>query len=101
MQWKLSEKKRVPLNWKKSDGSAGSASDVTASSSDETVATVEVKDGFVYVTNVAPGKATITASGDTDPGDGVKPISKSFDLEILSDDTAAELDFGAPEDQPA
>jgi hypothetical protein len=103
MQWKLAEKKRVRLIWKKTDGTEGTATDVTAGSSNEGVATVEVRDGYAYLTNVAPGRTTITVAGDTDPGEGEtnkKPVSNSFDVEILGD-FAENLEFGEPEDQPA
>ena len=100
MQWKMSDQKRVPYKWKKTDGSAGTATDETVTSSDENVAKAELKDGYVNITNVAPGACTISVSGDTDPGTGVKTVSKSFAIELLSDDSAADLEFGDAEDQP-
>lgn len=99
MQWNMTDRKMVPLNWKKKDGSNGTATDISVSSSDETVAKGEVKDGHVHVTNVAPGKATFTVTGDTDPGDGVKSVSNTFEVEILGE-FAENLEFGEPVDQP-
>lgn len=101
MQWKMSAKKRSPINWKRTDGTPGTAENVTATSSDENVVKTTVVDGFVVYENVAPGKATVTVSGDTDPSDGVRPVSASADVEILSDDTADTVAIGDPEDQPA
>jgi len=99
MQWNMTDRKMVPLNWKKKDGSAGTATDVNVTSSDETVATAEIKEGAVYITNIGPGKATLTVTGDTDPGNGVKSVSNAFDVEILGE-FAENLEFGEPADQP-
>lgn len=100
MQWTMSAKKMVPLLWKKEDGSNGEATDIKVTSSDETVATGEAKDGFVYITNVGPGVATLTVEGDTDPGSGVKTVSNTFNVEIIPE-FANHLEFGDPVDQPA
>lgn len=99
MQWKMADRKMVRLNWKKKDGSAGTAQGVSATSSDDSVVTAAVSGDYVYLTNVAPGFATITVVGDTDPGDGVKNVQNAFDVEILND-FAETLEFGDPEDQP-
>jgi hypothetical protein len=100
MQWKLSQPKRAPIIWKRDNGAPGSAENVFASSTDDTVVKAEVKDGYVYFTNVAVGKAQVTVSGDTDPSDGVRNVSTTFDVEILSDDTADTVTVGEAEDAP-
>lgn len=105
MQLRMSDRKIIPLLWKKADGSAGSAQNITATSSDETVATGEVKalpDGSgdgLWITPKGPGAATFTVEGDTDPGEGEIKVSNVFSAEIMPEH-ANHLEFGEAVDQP-
>lgn len=99
MKWNMDEAKQVECKWLKNDGTPGTATDVKVTSSDEAVATGVYKDGFAVITNVSPGKTTFTVAGDTDPGDGVVPVSNTFEVEIAQQ-FADHLEFADAVDQP-
>lgn len=73
--------------------------DVTYSSSDETVARIDVVDGnSAFVTAVGEGAAQIFASFDADLGEGVRTVELSGAIEVVpAEATRGELVFGEPE----
>lgn len=106
MQFNLADKKLVPLLWKKQDGTNGTATDVTVTSSDDTVASGSIGDDpeiagqkAVFLSLKGPGSAVFTVNGDTDPGDGVKNVSNVFTVDVLPE-FADHLEFGEPKGQP-
>lgn len=75
---------------------------VEFSSSDETVATIEVIDGrSCWVVSGNPGVAQILAVFDADLGEGVRPVEMSGALEVVEAEAMrGEIVFGTPELKP-
>lgn len=74
---------------------------VTFTSSDETIARIEVIDGTsANVVGVTAGAALISASFDADLGDGVRSITATGALEVAAAEAeTAEIVFADPEQQ--
>jgi len=72
---------------------------VTFTSSDETVARVDVVDATsAYVTAVGPGASQVLASFDADLGEGVRTIELSGAIEVVpAEAERGEIQFGEPE----
>lgn len=73
--------------------------DVSFSTSDESVARIDVIDATnAYVTAVGPGAAQIFATFDADLGEGVRTIELSGAIEVVpAEAERGELVFGEPE----
>ncbi len=82
-------------------GASEAVEDVTYSSSDESIATVEAdpEDPRKFKVNqVGLGKVNINASADADLGDGVKTLTDTLEIEIVEDEaTRLNMELDLPE----
>lgn len=81
-------------------GKPAKLSDVSVSSSDETVVTAAYAAGEVTVTAVAQGSARVVLTGDASVDEGLQPFEAIAEFEIQSGDVVAgSLVFGPPQEQ--